>query len=541
MTRTRRPAPPVAKPKHHQDWVAPQTLERRLREEADAGQLAKYVGTIIDITGRKRLEEVLRRSEAYLAEAQRLSHTGSWAWNLSTGDIYWSREHFRIFGLVPKNATPSDELFFDMVHGDDRSAVRQTFEQAVNETRDYETSYRIVRPDGSVRHIHSISHPVFNEAGELTEYVGTVIDITDRKRVEERLRRSEAYLAEGQRLTHIGSWGWNVITGDIYWSDEQFRIFGRDRHHGTPSLEQAFQLIHPDDRTFVQKAFEGVLREGTDQEWDCRVIGSDGAIKYVHTTAHPVTESGKLTEVIGTTMDITERRRAEEERAGLLRNVIAAHEEERRRISQEIHDEIGQQVALMSLTLGGLKKDCAEPSTDPPAVCAQIESIEGVLRHFDSSIDFLVWNLRPTALDDCGLLVAFENLTTRWEKQVGLHAELHTVGMEKHRLPSDVEITLYRVLQEALNNIAKHAGARNVHVFLERRAGQVALIVEDDGRGFNADQVISQGKRFGLIGIRERAAHLRGTCEIESHRGRGTTLAVRIPLVDVLAAGQGDG
>jgi PAS domain S-box-containing protein len=516
--------------------AVPRESERRSRAarrqaEARNASRASLLSTI------RRAEEEVRRSEAYLAEAERLSQTGSWAWNLSTGDLYWSREHFRILGLVPESATPSSELFFEMVHGDDRAAVRQTFEQAISETRDYETSYRVVRPDGSVRHIHSISHPAFNEAGELTEYVGTVIDTTDRNRAEEELRRSEAYLDEGQRLTHTGSWGWNVITGDIYWSREQYRIFGRDRQRGPPSLEEAFELVHPDDCALVEEEFAGLLRDGRDREWDSRVIGSDGAVKHVHTTAHAMSASGKCTELIGTTMDITERRQAEEERARLLRKVMSSHEEERRRISREIHDELGQQVSVLGLKVSALKQDCA----NQPTWCAQIESIEDVLHQLDSSVDFLVWNLRPTALDDLGLTVALSNAIRHWAKYAGTHARLHTVGIERHRLPADIEVALYRVLQEALNNIVKHAGAKNVNVFLERRADDVSLIVEDDGKGFDADEVLSNGRGAGLFGMRERAAHVGGTFEVESHRGRGTTLVVQIPIGGISTAGQGDG
>jgi PAS domain S-box-containing protein len=488
----------------------------------------------------RRAEEELRRSEAYLAEAERLSHTGSWAWNVSTGDLYWSREHFRIFGLVPENVTPSYELFFKMVHPDDRSAVRQMFEQAVSEARDYETSYRVVCADGSVRDVHSISHPAFNEAGELTEYVGTIIDITDRRRAEEELRRSEAYLAEGQKLTHTGSWGWNVMTGEIYWSREQYRIFGRDRQRGPPSLEEAFDLVHPDDCALFEQALADVLRKGTDLEWDSRVIGSDGAIKYVHTTAHPVTASGELTEIIGTTMDITERRQAEAERATLLRDVISAHEEERRRISREIHDELGQQVSALVLNVSALKQDCAN-RPELRAQMASIEDIEDVLYHLDSGVDFLVWNVRPTALNGVGLAAALSRAIRHWSKHARAHAQLHTVGMEKHRLPADIEVALYRVVQEALNNIAKHADATTVHVCLECRADYVSLIVEDDGKGFDTDKVLSDAPGAGLFGMRERATHVGGTFEVESHRGRGTTLVVQIPLGGVSTDVQDDG
>src|SRR5437016_4948375 len=129
------------------------------------GSVEYFVGLVLDTTERKHAQEKLRRSEAYLAEGQRLSHTGSWAWNVLTGDLFWSEEHFRIFGLSPKIAKPTYEMFFQMVYPEDRSAVRQIFERKVGENADFDGEYRIVRPDGTIRLIHSLAHTVFSESG----------------------------------------------------------------------------------------------------------------------------------------------------------------------------------------------------------------------------------------------------------------------------------------------------------------------------------------------------------------------------------------
>jgi len=152
-----------------------------------------------DITERKRAEEKLRRSEACLAEGQRLSHTGSWAWNVHTGELFWSQEQFRIFGLDPEKVKPSYEMAFEMVHPEERSVLRRDFEKAVNELRDFEANYRITRADGTIRHMHSVSHPVFNESGALIEYVGTVVDTTECKRAEEAARSAQSELAHAAR------------------------------------------------------------------------------------------------------------------------------------------------------------------------------------------------------------------------------------------------------------------------------------------------------------------------------------------------------
>jgi PAS domain S-box-containing protein len=146
----------------------------------NSGQLRGFSKVTHDITERKRADEELRRSEAYLAEGQRLSHTGSWAWNASSGEIFSSQELLRIFGLEAATAPPTHETFLQVIHPEDRERIRQAFDGATHSRADYVAEYRIVRADGSLRHVHNLAHPVFNESGALVEYVGTAMDITER-------------------------------------------------------------------------------------------------------------------------------------------------------------------------------------------------------------------------------------------------------------------------------------------------------------------------------------------------------------------------
>src|SRR6202051_954741 len=153
---------------------------------------------------RKRAEESLRQSEAYLAEAQRLSHSGSFGWRPSTGEILWSEETFRIF-QYDRTTTPTVEVILQRVHPDDAASVKETVERASQDGKEFEHVYSLLMPDGSVKHVRVVAHALSDEAGSV-EFVGAVMDVTEAKRAEESLRRSEGYLAEAQRLSHTGSW-----------------------------------------------------------------------------------------------------------------------------------------------------------------------------------------------------------------------------------------------------------------------------------------------------------------------------------------------
>jgi len=290
-------------------------LSRAVPLRDEVGKIIKWYGTNTDIDERKKAEEKLRESEAYLAEAQRLSHTGSWAWAPATGEIrYWSEECYRVLGFDPHGGQPRFETFFQRIHPDDQAKQRETAETALGMKADFEQDYRIVHPGGEIRDIHGVGHPVLSPSGDLVEFVGTVIDVTEPKRAEEKLRTSEAHLAEAQRLSHTGSWVWRVPERNaLHLSEEWYRIYGFDPEDGMPTWEERLQRIHPEDRAKWQEALDQAITEKSNYEVEFRILLPGGSVKYIHTVGHPVLNaSGDLVQFVGSSTDITERKQAEE-------------------------------------------------------------------------------------------------------------------------------------------------------------------------------------------------------------------------------------
>jgi PAS domain S-box-containing protein len=272
----------------------------------------KLFGTVQDITDNKRIEEErqalsrdLLESNARLEQAQRLVNMGYYEWNLITGRVTWSAELYRIYGLSPREGPIDMALVSEMIHPDDRERVFRESDEAIRSGVPAAAEHRVIRPDGEVRTVHGLGTVKRDAAGRACEMFGTVQDITDRKRAEEALQRSQFYLSEGQRLAHMGSWAFDG--SGHYWSDELYKIYGLDPRNGAPTVEQYLALVHPQDRPSIANSIKLMLEEHLGFDQIERIVRPDGQLRYLRAVAVPVVEQGVFKGFIGTTMDVTEQ------------------------------------------------------------------------------------------------------------------------------------------------------------------------------------------------------------------------------------------
>jgi PAS domain S-box-containing protein len=493
-----------------------------------------------DITERRRSEAALRESEERLTLAFAGAQEGVWDWNLETNAVFYSPRWKQMLGYAEHEIEAHVSAWERVLHPDDKALAAEMTERARRGERPYVGEFRLSHKDGHYIHVLTRGFPVRREGGPVVRIVGTHLDITERKRTEAALRESEERLTLAFAGAQEGVWDWDLETGGVVYSSRWKQMLGYADDEIEPTVNAWERLLHPDDKARAEEINESVVRGGGTYEGEFRLRHKDGHYIHVLSRGFPVRyePGGPVVRIVGTHFDLTERKRADAERARteLLSRLVFAQEDERRRIAREMHDQFGEQLTALNLRIRMLKEACA----DDAGLREQIVALTDVAQRLDRDVDHLVWELRPTALDDLGLRAALANYINDWSQRVHVSAQLHTTGLLDDRLPSETETALYRIAQEALTNVAKHSQAKNVEVILERRPDHVLLIVEDDGVGFDPGGAAgATDPGFGLLGMQERAALIGATLQIESSVGAGTTVFVRMAVAAVTSGGAG--
>jgi PAS domain S-box-containing protein len=504
-----------------------------------------FIGLLMDRTCQIEAEKALQEANHLLNRSQRIAHLGSWVWHVATGGVVWSEEQFRIFGVGPQDFTPSYGAFLAAVHPEDRPRIEDFHREALAGKRPFSgIELRIVQPGGEVRHLLAAAEVVRDDSGAPLRVVGTNLDVTERKGIEQALRESEArYRSVVEDQTEVIS---RFRTdGTLLFANEVFcRFFGisQEKLVGTQWQPRA----HPDDVALVEERLAALSSSNPVVVIENRIFAADGKLHWMQfVNRGRFDREGRLLEIQAVGRDITDRKQAENRQRALLeentrlgRELIRLQEKERAELARELHDELGQQLTAIRIYATAIQRRAADPADRAAADAAAIEASAA---HIYAVSHRLMEGLRPQILDSAPLAEVLRTLLSEWaakhpEVQVTLRAA-GDIGPGGGEVP----IHVYRIVQESLTNVLGHARASRARIFLGAReiAGRrwLRLVVRDNGQGMGP---ATSEAGHGLVVMRERARNLGGRFDLQSRPGQGLRIAVAVPLASEADEGESE-
>ena len=505
-----------------QDLAATAVTELELRREL--AERSRIEGVLT------KAQRELRRSEEHFRSL--IEHTSDIITIVDESGVvlYGSPSVERVLGYPPEELVGRKAM--ELVHQDDWSRVLEACQAALHDPLATQrgVEFRIRRKDGCWR--------VFEALGSAFQYrsagpraVLTLRDITDRQHADAALRESEERLRLTLEAAKCGIWDWDIPSNRVTWSERVYELHGLTPETFGGRAEDFVRAVHPEDVDRVSEAIRRALEERADYGVEFRVVHpATGETRWIWTNGRVLFgPDGTPLRMLGATLDTTERRQAEEAlRASheqlrqLAHRLDKVREEELTRISREIHDELGHALTALRLDLSWMVPKLRR-NREPVR-----HKAEEMLNLVDETIDTvrrIASGLRPPVLEDLGLVAALDTLLERFAEQTGIRVELQASADD---VPRDARRALYRIVQEALTNVARHSSANRVRVVLECSLDLVVLEVADDGVGVAPGMIENPGS-LGLVGMRERATALGADFRVEGHPGRGTTVRAVLP------------
>ncbi len=512
---------------------------------------------------------VIQALERQLEVAQRITHIGSWEWNASTGVITWSAELYRIYGIEP--GTPlSFETFLSRVHSDDLARVEAYITEVPRPGGRFAHFERIIRPDGTIRELDTVREVVLDAAGNPSGLIGTCRDVTEERANERAVQHARQMqgcertaleqLAAGRPLVEVLS---SIVRG---LEEIEPRMIASLLLAG-PSGKRFWQCIAPSMPRAYNVALEGVefgpaagscgtaayRREqvfvsdictdplwadykhlveplGLRACWSSPIMATDGRVLgtfavYYREARLPDADERELiaraTHVAGIAI---ERRELDDQLRALSSRIEAVRERDRTAIAREIHDELGQALTALKMDVAWVQRRLLSAE---PLITDKLVEVTRAADEIIGSVRRISSELRPGILDDLGLVAAIEWQADELSQRSGIPCDL-TCSIGEIQLERELATGVFRVFQEALTNVVRHANATRIHVRLYLRHGNIVLEVADDGIGIPE---LAPQSSLGLLGMRERARRLDGTCEVRAREnGKGTLVSLTMPL-----------
>jgi PAS domain S-box-containing protein len=505
-------------------WVSVQG-RRHYRDSANGRQAVRSIGTVIDITHLKETEAALRQSELRLRLALEAAQMGTFEADIAGSEAIIDAQEAHLLGLPEKTRVVSADELRARVPFEDVQASDAKLGRLQQQGETYQHEFRLHMPDGSERWLSG------HAAIRSNRIFGVNFDVTERKRAEVALRESEARLRIATSGAALGVFERDVKSDRTVWvNDRMYEIFGRSHADGSLSKQQFVDdYLHPDDADAFEAELNDAMREGANFHIVCRIHQKRGSLRWLQIDGkYELADTGEPLRVVGVVADITERKRLEQEAEELSERLVNLQEEERQRIAQELHDSTAQHLVAANLNLMSLRSKAGSGS-DETELWDEVEaSMEEALKEL-RTFSYL---MHPPTLHADGLRSTIRQYIDGYANRSGLSVKLRS-SPKVDKLPFRMQRSLFRILQEALANVHRHASASHVSVDLRRIAGRLHLIVTDDGRSMGSKSEHEERAPFrpgvGIRGIRARVREFGGDLRIRMGT-RGTTVHAVVPV-----------
>jgi PAS domain S-box-containing protein len=475
----------------------------------------------MDVTERKQAEEALRKTEERFRLAAQAGKMYAYEWDIATDLVVRSEEQVNVLGFSQPRQLTRQELLA-RVHPEDRALFVASVDQLTPQSPITQISYRVLRPDGSIVWLEKNARGFFDEQGKLLRVIGMVANITERKQAEEALRESEERFRLVANNAPVMIWMSGLDTKPTYFNQPWLDFTGLSE---TDLLNGIAGIVHPDD--YLQ--CHDVYCRGFDQRQpfrkECRLRRHDGQYRWILDIGVPrFHKDGSFAGYIGSCIDVTDRKLAEDVLTNMSRKLVQAQEQERARIARELHDDINQRLAMLGIELQQLREHYPEL---PVEVSSRMEELQEQTTGISTDVQALSHDLHSSQLEYLGVVAGMKSWCKEFGERQGMQVDCrHDV---RSTLPQEIGLCLFRVLQEALHNAAKHSGVKRIEVQLHEESDEIHLTIRDLGKGFDIETA-RQGRGLGLTSMQERVRLVNGMIEIQSKPMGGTTIHVRVPI-----------
>lgn len=487
------------------------------------GQLLLIIQLLSQRAKERTVRRHLHQSEARLREAQSIARCGSWVWDVAKSEAHWSDEMYRILGLSLGGVPPGDRTL-PIGEGAQYAAKMK----GVCETRlSYGEEYRVVRPNGEERIVVESGQPRYDSQQRPLFVVGTLLDVTEMRLTVQALRESEERFRTMADGAPIMMWmsGVDGLRTDFNrsWLNYTGRSIEEELGDGWATG------VHPEDLQICLRGYAEAFDARAPFSLEYRLRRYDGQYHWISGTGSPrFLSDGTFAGYIGCCFDIHDRKAMEASRVELARRLMGAQEAERSRIARELHDGIGQEIALLSIQMQRASASIWPKSNSKDN---EMQQFSNKLAEIGVHVSHLSHKLHSSELEYLGLAVAITKLCREFSEEYPIKVSCACRSIPKN-LSSDIGLTFLRIVQESLHNVAKHSGAKTVHVEVTAASEEICLSVYDDGAGFDVQQS-KTAAGLGLVSMRERIYLVGGVLTIDSAMGAGTTVRAWAPLAAV--------